>query len=667
MNMDPMFKWELLTTELNEAFNDFPESTGEGDPATTTATEAAMEEQSFNVEIISRCSHPCPPELLSKPFSRKLCPSCLIDDHISDIRAIKIAFERRGGIFDSKTHLALPKNLRHKDYVKMWTVAKIECYRDVELLEKLRDNDPKQAKESGVLEALERWEQAREKSHRVPGYKYVDDQVEELESETEPAEELDPGPAPESVPVADNEPDVEIGTSRPATPEGLGALLVEDREYHVVIAKPKRKKRRNVNLTVSTESAINDIFMTKPGDLAGSNDEVLQEMGGVAKRLNRRLSMGKWDLSDAINGSVTTALQNSADQSDPPPTPPLTPITPKTVALPSTPTQRSALKGSRLCPLSDRTTFSSKKSIMTPGSIPSIEEAHNKHTNADDARMRGNFHRTSPCYRKGSWASSDDFEKEDTSFMRMTWFRFEKYVRAPPPVKQKMAWMKSMESTAKRNFQSEMKDAIDEMRDAKRKRDIPNAIDDMQEDSEEKVQTNASSDMRENDTEQEADAATREQKSKPTDMISALWTFKGKDLSMHDSHLLVKRRVSRFEELQELGSDEREDYMGQSHASETSERMQLEFHSTTRKDFAATPSAITETSDDSQNPIYASMQEYTWPLHMPLRPRSYRMVASDENRAPASPKPVHRDLRRSSKQLVQEGLTLGVGERESER
>jgi hypothetical protein len=441
MNMDAVSKWERLTTELDKAFNDPEDSTNDEDLATTPATEAATEKQPPDVEIPSGCSHLYPAELQSRPGSRKLCPPCLIDDHITDIRSIKIAFESRGGIFSSKTHLGGPFDLRHKDYVRMWAIAKIECYRDVELFEKLRDNDPEQAKQLGVLEGLERWEQAREELCRVPGYKYVDDQVVDLESEAEPAGESEPEPVPESALVECGEPDVEACTSRPATAEEMEALLAEDREYRVVASKSKKKKRRNINLTVSTGSEINHESTTPPGDLASPDDEVLQEMEGVTQRLDQRLSMGKWDLFHAITDSESEAVQYSANRSDSPPTPPLTPITPKTVMLPSTPTQRSALKGTRSTPLDfSRIAFSTNKSILTPESFPSIEEAHSEHTNAEDARTRGNYHRTSPWYRKGSWASSDEFEKEDTSFMRMTWFRYEKYVRVPPPVKAKKAW-----------------------------------------------------------------------------------------------------------------------------------------------------------------------------------------------------------------------------------
>jgi hypothetical protein len=662
MNLDPMSKWERLTTELNKAFNNPKDSPDEKALATTTAAEAATEEQSSNVEITSGCSHPCPPELQSKPGSRKLCPPCLIDDHISDIQAIKIAFERRGGIFESKTHFALPMDLRHKDYVKMWTVAKIECYRDIELLEYLRDKDLEQAKELGVLGGLERWEQAREESCRVPGYKYIGDQIDELEPETEPAEESQPHSAPEPAPVEDNESGARVRTSRPATPEEIEALLVENREYHVVATKPKKKKRHNVNLT--TGSAIDDTSTIQTGDLASPDDEVLQEMEGVTKRLDQCLSMGKWDLFDVITVSETEALQNNANRSDSPPTPPLTPITPKTVALPSTLTQRSALKGSRSSPPSNRTMFSNNKSILTPKPFPSIEEAHSKHTNAEDARTRGNFHRTSPWYREGSWASSDDFEKEDTSFMRMTWFRYEKYVRVPTPSKDTRAWLKNVTK-----FQSAVTDAMDEVRDSKVEKDIADAMDEAQEETQEQDIADAPSDMWGKDAKQHA-ATTSGQKLKPADTVGGLWEFKGKDLSMRNSHLLAKRRQSaskRFQKLQEMGLDKSEDYMGPSDASETPEQMQLILHPKAPNNLTTTSSSATDASDDREDQMYASMQEYTWPHHMPLHPGPYRMVASDENRAPASPKPVHRDLRHPSKQLVQESLTLGVGERESER
>lgn len=457
--MDRIAKWEPLTTELDKAFK-----TSLDDEEPTT------EEESSNVET-SGCGHPIPPAFKERLGDRKLCPPCLIDDHFEDIRQIKAAFERRGGIFGSRTRSTVHIDLKHKDYVKMWTVAKIQCYRDVELLEKLRDDHSDQAEEWGVLEGLGHWEQSRDEATRVPGYKYVEDQV--VESKGAPTEESESEPEPSIAEV--EKPDVDVGTSWPVTPEEMKVLLAKDREYHVVASKPKKRKRRNVNLTVSTGSTIDDTSTTRSEIPASRDGDVLQEMEDVTKRLDQRLSIGNWDLFDAIAGAETNALQYSTNKTHPRSTPPLTPITPRTVALPSTPSQRSVLKGTRITPLRSHTTFTNHTTIITPGSLPSIQEPHNKHTNASNARIRGNFHRTSPWYREGTWASSDGFEKWDTSFMRMTWFRYEKYVRAPPVVKEKKVWMKEVEVTARPDFQSEISDAMDGVRERKQEREIANA------------------------------------------------------------------------------------------------------------------------------------------------------------------------------------------------
>jgi hypothetical protein len=659
MNMDAVSKWERLTTELDKAFNDPEDSPDDEGLANINATDAATEKQSPNVEITNGCSHPCPLELQSKPGSRKLCPPCLIDDHITDIRSIKIAFESRGGIFSSKTHLGGPFDLRHKDYVRMWTVAKIECYRDVELLEKLRNDDPEQAKELGVLEGLERWEQAREELCRVLGYKYVDDQTADLDSETEPGGESEPEPMPESALVGCGEPDVEVGTSRPATAEEMEALLAEGREYRVVASKLKKKKRRNVNLTVSTGSEINHKSTTPPGDLASLDDEVLQEMEGVTQRLDQRLSMGKWDFFDAITDSESEAVQDSASRSDSPPMPSLTPNTPKTVVLPNTPTQRSALKGTRSTPLDfSRIAFPTNKSILTLESFPSIEEAHSKHTNAEDARMRGDYHRTSPWYRKGSWASSDEFEKEDTSFMRMTWFRYEKYVRVPPPVNAKKAWLKDP------SFSSLIADSINKVWDRRLEEDITDTKDEAQVDTQETGIADALSQLQHKDAEQDVADLVASRRSLPRT---------SNKLKINKPDRWVKGRSThqpawkRFEKFEQTGPDKPEDYTGPKDTSQTPEQLQLILHPTARNEIDTSDSPSMPASDNREEQMYASMQEHTWPPPMSLRPSPYQILAPDEKKTPNSPKPVHRDLRRSSKKPLITGLTFGVGERESER
>jgi hypothetical protein len=101
---------------------------------------------------------------------------------------------------------------------------------------------------------------------------------------------------------------------------------------------------------------------------------------------------------------------------------------------------------------------------------PSIEEPHDKYTDMRFARPRGNFHHNPPWYRKGTWASSDEVEKDDTSFMRMTWFEYERHMRVPPEIKEKKAWMKSAKVDAKPNSNSEVTDVMDKVRGRKRER-----------------------------------------------------------------------------------------------------------------------------------------------------------------------------------------------------
>jgi hypothetical protein len=128
--------------------------------------ERPPEEQVSNTEVTG-CGHPILTALRENLKHHTTCPVCLVEEHMAEIRTIKTALERRRGIFGSKTHFNLSGELKHKQYIKMWAVAKIQCYQAIRLMETLRTDYPEQAQEWGILEAFENWEQAQDEASRV--------------------------------------------------------------------------------------------------------------------------------------------------------------------------------------------------------------------------------------------------------------------------------------------------------------------------------------------------------------------------------------------------------------------------------------------------------------------------------------------------------------------
>jgi hypothetical protein len=106
--------------------------------------------------------------------------------HITRIHGVQTGLERRGGIFISRDWFALDTLcLSHKDYIRMWRVAKIECWRAVEILEGLRNESPTQVQEWSIIKALELWAEAEEECGKVPGCSYVQGEDKEKEGDAD--------------------------------------------------------------------------------------------------------------------------------------------------------------------------------------------------------------------------------------------------------------------------------------------------------------------------------------------------------------------------------------------------------------------------------------------------------------------------------------------------
>ena len=460
-----MTQWDALCTQLDEAINmpsNYEEVLNEERPLTAT---------------VGACGHDIPAAMREKLGRFPLCPSCTIDYRFSDIRKIQADLRRRDGIFASKTNPESSGGLKHRDYTRLWVKNKIQCFQDIQNLENLRRDFPEQAEEWGVLKALEKWEQLQDEVARVPGYKYVQDSSKESKEEEKAMLIPSPGKA-----------DVVVGTSTSLTPQEMNDLLEQDREWHVVTPKRKTKKRRVVDLTEPVETWSEELSSTQMSDATLPDDEILQEMDDVTKRLDQRSAMGSFDLFDAFTGAEFSTISESDGYEAPhnnesmtSPTPPssappsptpaslaLSSLTPPSVArLPVVQPGRSALKGTRLTPVTSRTTFADKTTILGSPNSQSTEKRHNKHTIARCARKRCTFHRGKPHYRPGKWSSPEGFEKKDTSFMSMTWPGYEKHMQESPTVSNDRVLVEAEDSTPKPTFESEVTKLMNKARDRK--------------------------------------------------------------------------------------------------------------------------------------------------------------------------------------------------------
>jgi hypothetical protein len=360
------------------------------------------------------CDHSVSPLLQEKLDGRKICPSCLIDQYITDIQDLQAELQRRGGIFASKTEFtANPEPLRHKDYLRMWRAIKITCYRDIELLEQLRDKFPEHAEEWAITPALVRWGNAYNETSRVPGCVYVGNGEEENNA---------------------------------------------------------------VNSSESPDYMVEDRPDTQPSD-TGSLEEVLKE---VRSRVDQYLNLGSWNILDAITGIASrAATEHKTDSTVLPSSSYIrstTEVVSKVSTTPIQPPTRSALKGNRPSTLSPaRTTFSNTSTIITHPSNPSILEPHNQYTMAESARSANHFKRTSPLYQPAIWASPDGFEKDDTSCCHMTWYRYERMMKIgvweeKELVKENRAWARIEDSNPNSNFNSNLDWIITDAQDNERYR-----------------------------------------------------------------------------------------------------------------------------------------------------------------------------------------------------
>jgi hypothetical protein len=182
--------------------------------------------------------------------------------------------------------------------------------------------------------------------------------------------------------------------------------------------------------------------------------------------------MGSFDLFDAIVGVEFSPTQQSdgyeALHNEQTTLPTLRSPTPPSIAgLPFAQPGRSALKGTRLTPLTSRATFAEQTTILGDLEHPPIDESHRKHTVARFAHKRATFHRANRFYKSGTWTSPEGSDKHDTSFMSMSWPGYEKHLRESPTVDKNWVLVEVENSGPKPTFEPEVTKLINKARDRK--------------------------------------------------------------------------------------------------------------------------------------------------------------------------------------------------------
>ncbi|KAH6878715.1 hypothetical protein BKA58DRAFT_398726 [Alternaria rosae] len=305
-----------------------------------------------------------------------VCAVCTTEARISEVRAAKSALASRGGIFESsKAGPELRTNgvddqswMSHKDCTSRWKRAKLDCWRLVATLEKLRDEQSDMAEEWGVDEALYLWELARDECWKVPGCRYLEDFT---PNETELISRSQ----------------ITQTVSEPTTKEG------EDSEGSWETVKRMWKRR---------SQPIENSFPDEHGPL-DADQVTLKEMEGVNNRLadpsstprNRFDTLVK-DGRCATTAAVAKAMNKSKS------------LLKRDMTLTDSHTRKSV-------------SIDMQATVLPCDHTPATTMSHHEHTIMERSRKRPSYSRSSRFYAPSRWASPEGYEKDDTSHSKTSW------------------------------------------------------------------------------------------------------------------------------------------------------------------------------------------------------------------------------------------------------
>lgn len=318
-----------------------------------------------------------------------LCPSCVMNHHVAEIKSTQNGLQRRGGIFASKEKALQEGQIqckRHRAWTRKWRLAKIQCAKDLEFLESLRNSNPEMVGAEGIEAALDIWDHAKEECSRVPGCGYLEDVDAEITAEVL---------------------------------NGCG------------------------HDTDDTESPSNDSTVERSIDaseITGAcfDETIFYEMDALASRLEQSLRLNS---STLVDGQTPQAVQQSPEdpnlsctisiaraQSQP-----LNPPLQSTAYSPRSVLKRASLPHQPAKPrTTNRILVSESVTIMPCPTLdsytnqpPESPQSHNTYTDAHHHRVPSAYHRRSASYEPATWTSPIGYEKINASHWRTDWDKYE--------------------------------------------------------------------------------------------------------------------------------------------------------------------------------------------------------------------------------------------------
>ncbi|KAF2623048.1 hypothetical protein BU25DRAFT_462435 [Macroventuria anomochaeta] len=390
------------------------------------------------------CNHPVFPSLRAKLTALKItvCPTCLIRLHIFDIAETQAGLERRGGVFSSRATAVAEEGrgrkqerIAHRALLRRWRLAKIDLYRDLCLLETLRaEGAGKTRWEIQLAKAFELWKEVELECSRIPGYRYAEENHEDIANEDESVIEQD-------AELEDRLNEDTIDETRDDDDGGWQTIKPR--------GKAAKQSPNDTELSEASSTSIQENTMADDNTYYGPNldvqdpDEVaLQGMDSVKLRIERG---SYWDGRNRFDLLREIEVDEDPDSPDPLEVHTASQVStcPRDVDRitmpdkPLLPPPVSSLKRKRSCRppdnlrlpkevrMDDRVTiicdYYARHTTGLPPEQTSYKRPHFSYTTAETARRRLKFYRRSPLYVPSTWALPVECENINTSHYKTAW------------------------------------------------------------------------------------------------------------------------------------------------------------------------------------------------------------------------------------------------------
>ena len=322
----------------------------------------------------------------------------MIISQARDIEAVQEQFELRGGLFQSKEggkgDHASPG---HKAVRRNWRRAKIALTNTVELFEDLLNDTSVPVQDLTKLrEALNIWNYKKVLLGRVPGLRYVDG--------------------------------AEEGEQTKLEKEGARLLMVWLRK---VIEKEMDEEWRDEVTSSMSATGLNEPQEVLTMPESTRLDPLVEALRSQPPE-SRWISVPEPELGEKLDAhpaaTAITATPLASEHNSAVPKSILKRLRTRTI-----PGSQSASPSPKRARTTDSVTISPEHhyivnpSPFQPLSRTAVVLPHADHTHAEYHRPRPKFHRTTPAYTPGAWASDAFSEKVNTSFLGMSREDMEKH------------------------------------------------------------------------------------------------------------------------------------------------------------------------------------------------------------------------------------------------